>query len=276
MPETTIDNTTTETTIPEEEQFKNVIPEAYREKPYLKDIVSLKTGPEAYEALFKKLDGAQVLIGKKSGLPASDAPVEEWDEVYKKLRPESADAYEFKVAEGQTDDEEFIKAMRGVYHDAGLSTTQGGRVNDGFQKVIEARQVAGKEEAKRLDDEFETLTKATFGDDNKKVMEQVQVALKEHCPDNLKGHIEKLENKHLVVMSGVIHSILKKYVPEDKLKGGGGEGGIPGVTQGDLRLEGQRLMGLPAYKDAFHKDHVSTVARVKEIYSASNFNAKKP
>ena len=77
--------------------------------------------------------------------------------------------------------------------------------------------------------------------------------------------------------SGVITSILKKYVPEDRLKGGGvGEGGIPGVTQGDLRLEGQRLMALPAYKDAFHKDHVSTVARVKEIYSASSFNAKKP
>src|SRR3989304_2050233 len=82
-----------------------IIPEEFRSRAYLKEIAAMPQGPEAFQALFKKLDGSQQLIGKKTGIPAVDAPVEEWEKFHATLRPESPDAYEVKTREGTKPDE---------------------------------------------------------------------------------------------------------------------------------------------------------------------------
>lgn len=264
-----------ETTIPQpptpapakgdEKPFSEIIPEEFRDKPYLKDIGAMPQGPEAYQALFKKLDGSQQLIGKKTGIPGADAPAEEWDKFHASLRPESMDAYEIKAREGAKPDENFAKMMREAFHTAGMTKHQAAKFQEPVVAYLEEQEKARVEAAKKADAEFDTLVKATFGSEHEKVTERVNALLKEHAPENLKPHIGKLSNEHLALMSGVIESIRKQYVPEDELTGG--PAGGKAVDVDDLRAEGVKLMGSDAYKDAFHRDHDRTVARVKEIYS---------
>ncbi len=64
-------------------------------------------------------------LGTSLRMPAADASQEERDAFYTKLgRPESADKYDIKFAEGTAVDDNLLGAFRGVAHKLGLTQTQ--------------------------------------------------------------------------------------------------------------------------------------------------------
>ena len=247
---------------PVPEVLSKIVPQEYHDRPYLKDLLAKPQTPETFTELFKKLDNAEKLVGKKVGIPETDKD-EEWTPFLEKLRPAKEEDYEVKMREGAQPDVEFHKALRAAFHGAGVSKIQAARFQEKMFGFLAEREKAMVAEQKKLEVEFDTISKAAFGEANKQVVDRVKAAMDEHAPKVFQPHLGKLDNTALTIMVGVIDSILRKYAPEDKLspKGGGS-----GDEVGTLRDEGRKLMASDAYKDAFHPEHAKTKARVDEIY----------
>jgi hypothetical protein len=243
--------------------FSTTIPEEFRDRTYLKDIAAMPDGPEARVALFKKLDGAETLIGKKTGVPAADAPEAEWVAFHAKHRPAKADDYEIKTGEGA--DPEFVKTVREAFYEAGATKSQAAKILTKLQAAMDAQGAKAVEAGKKLDAEFDTLSKSTFGADNEKVLAQAKTMIAEHTPAPLKGHVPKLDNTSLVILAGILNSIHTKYGLEDKINGDGTPGAAADLEA--LHEEGRKLMALPEYKDFTNSKHKATVARVDAIYA---------
>lgn len=246
-----------------------LIPEEFKDKPYLTDLRDLPVGPDGYKALFKKLDGAQGLIGKKTGIPAADAAPEEWDKFHAALRPAKADEYEVKAA-----DDEAAKAIKGIFHEAGLSKAQASKLAAKFDAWVEERTKPEREAAAKLDAEFETMTKQAFGPENVKVLERSKELLTQLTPDTMKPFLNRLPNEALVVLAGVMESVRAKFMSEDGISGKAGmtAGASDIVT---LREEAQKLQASDAWKNPFDKAHAKTTARVSEIYAQISAMTKK-
>lgn len=251
--------------------FDSVIPEEFRDRPYLNDLKALPVGPDAYKSLFSKLDGAQKLIGKKTGIPEATAPMEEWDQFYTRLRPATAEEYETKAGT----DPDFAKAVKSMFHEAGLSKGQAGKLQAKFDAFVAEKTAATTAESKRLDEEFDALTKSAFGAENVKVLESGKQLLTELTPDNLKPHLARLPNEALVVLAGVMANVRAKYLSEDKGGGNGNGGGGAPTDEAALRDEARKLMALPEYKDFRHTNHEKTKQRVDEIYRTIGAARKK-
>lgn len=267
MAETLIKNTDTPPAGGGDEKlFNELIPAEFKDKTYLKDLGAMKQGPEAMTELFKKLDGAQTLVGKKTGAPATDAPPEEWDTFFGGFRPEKSEDYEIKSKEGSKPDEDFTKMLQGAFHSASMTKRQAAKFQEPVMKFLADRETAAVEAGKKQEVEFDTLVKATFGADHAKVLERTNALLKDHVPDNLKDHIGKLSNEGLTILSGVIESIRKKYISEDDL-GEKDPSKTDAGGEAELRAEGIRLMGSDEFQNAFNPKHAEIKAKVDEIYA---------
>lgn len=260
------------TETPEVKPLSEIIPKEYHDRPYLKDLLVKPQALETFAEVFKKLDGAETLIGKRTGIPAADAKPEEWDQFFNKLRPEKADDYEFPTKEGQAADPEFVKVLRDSLHEGGVAKGQAKKFLEKFSAAVDARNAAQVAEQTRVDKEFDTLVQSTFGKDNEKILARVKTTLDENVPAALKPHLAKLDNPSLAIIAGVVNAVLTKYVPEDKLNGAPAGGGGDGK---DAREEGRKLMASPEYKDAFHPQHEATVAKIRAIYAELGKAPKK-
>lgn len=251
--------------------FNSIVPQEFQDRPYLKPLLEKPLTPEAYNELFKKLDGAEKLVGKKTGIPDSaTATPEEWEQFYAKLRPETADAYEFKSKDGAPPpDAEFVKGIKGIFHKAGLTKHQAALVQEQFDAFVGEKVAAKVEAEKKLDAEFEAMTAKAFGADNAKTLESAKVLMNDLTPDELKPYLAKLPNEALVVLTGIMGAVRAKYVGEDRVAPGAGTTD----NGGNAREEARKLMATEAYKDPWHKDHAATKARVESIYAT--FSTKK-
>lgn len=263
------DNDPNNQTPPTPPALATIIPEEFRDKPYLSDLKDLPAGPDGYKALFKKLDGAQTLIGKKTGIPAADASPEEWEKFHAALRPAKAEDYEFKGS-----DEETAKAIRGIFYEAGLSKAQAAKLSAKFDAWVEEKTKPEREAAAKLDAEFEDMTKKAFGPENVKVLERSKELLTQLTPDTMKPFLNRLPNEALVVLAGVMESVRAKFMSEDNVNGkGGAPAGANDVAT--LREEAQKLQASEAWKNPFDKAHEKTKARVSEIYTLIGQMTKK-
>lgn len=244
--------------------LKDLITEAgLADRGWVKDFADKPLDKDTGLALLKKLDGAESLIGRKIGIPADDAKPEEVSKFYETLRPKTAEDYEFAL--GEKPDEEFVKALRVAAHKGGASKHTMKVLTTELGAVLKARAQKAAEQQAAADKEFEQLAATTFGADKDKVFERVKAALEENAPAAIKAHIGRLDDKSLVLVAGVVDAILKKYVPEDKLNGKGGGGGL---TPEAIREEARKLMGSPEYKDQFHPKHADVVKKVNELYAS--------
>jgi len=246
-------------------QWKDLITEAgLSDRAYLKEFADKPIDKETGVAFLKKLDGAETLIGRKIGIPADDAKAEEIEKFYGTLRPAKVEDYEIKT--GDHPDEDFLKTFRTASHAAGLSKRQLAKQVEVLGPYLRDRAKKAQEAAAAADREFEALGQTLFGADRDKVFELVRTQLDEHAPPALKPHIGRLDNNNLALVAGVVHSILKKYVPEEKLNGKGGGGG-GGVNEASIREEARKLMLLPEYKDPFSPKHEEIKAKVAALYA---------
>lgn len=245
--------------------LKEVVPQDLHDREYLKPLLGLEQTPETFAQVFKKLDGAESLLGKRPAIPGKDAKDEDFDKFFEQFRPEKPEDYVIPISEGATADQGFLKAVRQAFHAGKISRVQA----SGFLKAMTehgaAVQKAAQEAQKKKDLEFDALAKAALGEQNKPVMERVKKLIKENAPAAVQDQLERLDDKNLVLMAGVIDSIIKKYVPEDKLNGKGPDGS-GGSGAKDKREEAKKLMASKAYTNWQDPEHESTVAKVNELY----------
>lgn len=247
---------------------KTLIPADLHDREYLKPWMDKPWTPEVAGELFKKLDGAESLIGRKIGIPTADAKPEEIEKFYSSLRPAKPEEYEFKL--GEKADEATYKEMRAAAHAAGLDKRQMSKFVEAMTPGFEARRKAAETEAAKRDQEFDTLVEQAFGKDpvaSAKAIDDARAALKEHAPAAVQNLIPQLDNKALAVLAGAVKSILAKYTPEDDLNKNKDGAGSNGTDAAALRKEARDLMAKPEYRDFRHADHEKVKARIAEIYA---------
>ena len=255
--------------------FETLIPEEFKDRTYLADLKGKPVGPETYNALFKKLDGAQTLIGKKTGVPAADAPAEEWEKFHAALRPQTADEYEIPVKEGATPNPEIQKAVKGIFHEAGLTKAQASKLMAKFETFADGQTKAQRDAAAAADAEFDALTKKTFGPENEKVLARSKALMDSLTPPEMAPFLNRLPNESLVLVAGLMESVRAKFMKEDDIDGSGGGGGAP-VDVAALRKEARDLQASDSWKSTLHADHAATKAKVDAIYAQiARLGAKK-
>ena len=131
---------------------------------------------------------------------------------------------------------------------------------------MDGQTKAQREAAAAADAEFEALTKKTFGPENEKVLSRSKELLNTLTPPEMSPFLNRLPNESLVLIAGLMESVRAKFMKEDSMDGGGGEGGSA-TDVATLRKQARDLMASPSFKDTFHQDHATTKAKVDAIYA---------
>ncbi len=247
-----------------------VVPQEYQEKGWAKDLTS-------YGDVYKKLDGAETLIGqrKEEGgvqLPKEGATPEDLASFYGSMgRPAEAGDYKFD-REGQTEamtelnTDEMDNAVKGIFHKHGLRPEQAAGIQVEYEALLSGmleEQIGAKKE---LDAGFEDMTTKAFGNEKETVLANAKTLIEQNMPDGFADYVKGLPNEALTVMAGVINQIKSKYISEDAFKSINSDGGNNGTTKDELRQKGQALMLTPEFTDEFSKGHEARRAEVSAVY----------
>jgi len=234
------------------------VPEEYKDRGYLKDVKSL-------DDVYKKLDGAQSLIGKtRVNFPTDESSDE--DRLAFNIAsgmPETAEEYAFEFAEGVERDEGFEAQIKELFHSAGISGKAATTIQTGFDTIV-AEMTKAVEEDKTA--EFEEMTTSMFGGKTAEVLAGGEALLQENLPEELFERFEALPNDAKMAMAVVLDNIRNRYINEDSINDlNGGSVGVNDVE--GLRKQALALRDSPAYKDGFHKDHKKVNDQIREIYA---------
>lgn len=215
------------------EQSAFRIPDAYKDKPYLKDV-------NTEEDLFKKLDGAESLLGKaRVAVPGEDATPEEIAEFHKALGvPENEDGYKSSLkADGDDDniDTSLFDAMRPAFKKAGLTAKQAQEFEKNALPILEKMAEQQGLKKQQEDDNFDELASRVFGDTREKDISDAKNLLNQFTPDVLKSHLSDLSNEALVIMAGTLKGIRDKYISEDNLSFDKKGKSVSGTNPDDVR-----------------------------------------
>lgn len=231
------------------------IPDAYKDKPYLKDVKSL-------DDVYKKLDGAESVMGRQVKFPTDQSTDEERIAFYKSAgMPEKSEDYVFEKFGEQERDIDVDNKFKAIFHKHGLS----GKAATGMQKDVELLVAETMEAKKVIDDKtFNELTSKVLGEKADDILASGKKLIEENIPEELSEHFKGLSNGALVILTSVLDSVKKKYISEDTITEGDS---VPGVSgEAALREKALELMNHPAYKNAMHKDYDKINAEIKEIY----------
>lgn len=230
--------------------LKELIPEEFRGKAYMKEILEKND----LLGLVKKLDGAQRLIGTAPHVPV--ASVEEAGAIIKELKLEGAN-------------EEAIKGFQDMFHKLKLSKEQISGVIKGLQaygtKEMEASIAAETAAEEKLNAEFEDLSAKTFGDRQDVVLETTRKFIAKYAPAGFKEKLKEAPNEVLITMASVIDGIVKDYVNEDDIAGLSTSTKPTALTKQAAYDEMVKLYADPAAKNAFDPRHNEVMARMKEL-----------
>lgn len=255
--------------------FKEVVPQDLHDREYIKPWLDKPIADkETFAQVFKKLDGAESLIGKRPAIPdPKTAKPEELDKFFEQFRPEKADDYEIKLTEGRKVDDDFVKIVREAFHDGRLSKVQAARVLAKLNEYGTAKEKVAAQARAKQDAEFDTLAKTMLGEQNKPVMERVKKLISEHTPSVAKAAIAKLDDNNLLIMAAVIDSVVKKYMSEEELngkgKGGSDNSGGDGVAEKRERAKAllAEISKMKPMDPALDKKQAEVNALYKEIAS---------
>jgi len=243
--------------------FFETIPTEIKDKSYMK-------GVQNFEQLYKKLDGAQELLGKRpEGLPGEDATDEEKASFYKAMgKPDTAEAYEFvdtKLPEGVKRDEALTKFTKELFHKADLTSAQAKIIQGGYEEQMVKLAGEQKGDPALDDDAFDKLGTDLFKDRRDTVMKNGKLLIEENLDPSLKEKANGLSNEALMVLSSVLDGVRERYISEDQLpREGEVKGGAESVD--DLRQQARVLMAKPEYTSKSHKDHQTVADEVAAIY----------
>lgn len=244
---------------------KTFVPQDLHDREYLKPVLEKEWNAETAAEIFKKLDGAQSLIGKKRGIPEGDDP-KEWEEFHSKLRPAKADDYELTL--GEKPDEEFVKTFRAAAFESGASKHTvkmlTSKLMPFFKSRAEAQAKAQADAQAKIEQEYTEFAKAAMGDGWDKKQGRVMTAMKELLPEGAKKFIDKLSNNDMALVVASVDAILSKYAKEDDFKPASeGDGG--GADKEALVTELKKLYAHPGWKNFTDPESAKVRTRVDEI-----------
>lgn len=249
------------------DNFIDTVPEAYREKPYMKGIDSM-------DKLWSQFDNAQSLIGKKTiGVPTQESTIEEWENFYNKMgRPEAPDKYEIKPYElpeeiKRTDED--LALMRNIFHKAGLTNKQAQQILDETDKAMAEYFNKNKEDMSKMvearNNEFMQKLEKHFGAEKEQAIAVTETMLKKYTPKGMEDIVRGLDDKTMLALSAVLNNVHKASKSEDTFDKGGES--VPTQTREGMREEAKRLMMSPEWRDQFHPLHESTKKKVNDLYT---------
>lgn len=271
------DAITPETSAP---KFADVVPESYRDKPYMQNV-------KDFDSLFKNYDDLQKLRGRPA-IPPKDADSATWDEFRKQLRsarpeefgiPERLEDYKVSMPEeipdGLKGSEEMLGEFKQFAFENGISPAVAQKLIEfdvGRQKkMYEGYQAAQEEELRQRNVDFEDLGLKHFGNEAErdKVMALGKEYLSKYAPPDFHETIDNLDNKSLLALASVINGMHKDFVKEDKQISTDATGAgnfTPPVTKEELRAQAQKIMRSPAYRNPLDAGHIEARAAIDKIY----------
>jgi len=261
------------------QDWGSLIPEDLRGKESFKNI--LKSENPAAE-MAKQLDNAQTLIGKKTpGVPAADAPDEEWTKFYEAARPESADEYEIPeidlgedkkelaAAVNKMRDSDYSKGMKQAFHEFGLTPRQAAGISIASQKLAATQYEGDVASAKVRDEHFEDLARKTFAGDREKAEKFGREFMATNSSERTKAIIAGWENKDtvstneaLMVMSDLGMQVHKKYEKGDTFNAASSDSQMSLL---EAEAEMHKEQAKPGYYNTFAGDHKAVRERVSDL-----------
>lgn len=264
---TAADTTTTTTTTTEP-----VLPE------FMKDWAPELKGNALFKDVKDPQDLAKALVetsGKVLARPADDATAEQkaaFDAQLRELAGVPKDVKEYGLAKPA----DLPAEMEALYSEEGLNafgTTalQLGLTKEqvaGLQKFDQERTQAQLSAATETVAQREQAFLAEFtkqhGANANKVLDTAGAIMdasgKQADIDIIKSAPEATRK----ALANILNDVAKKYIGEGQLPGGGGGGGAA-KSAGELKGELQAVIAKPEYRDQFHPDHKSTLAKATEL-----------
>lgn len=247
-----------------------VVPDAYKDRGWVEKVKSP-------DDLWKTLDNAQSLLGKRpAGIPANDAPQEEWDKFYQAARPESAEKYTLGDIEGLPEGVDlapYKASAQKLMFEAGLTQRQA----DAMWKQYVALEVGAatskqqESEADRDKRYDETVTKV-FGD-KKEQSEKIALDLiNQYVPDELKDNVKALKDSPeamvgMIALANQLHAEMEKikaeYGAEGKLPDGGTKVAAEDISETVAKLSKLRLS--PEAQDFTKAGHAKVMNEIAEL-----------
>lgn len=208
---------------PPAQQTDFAIPDDYKDKGWAAKVKSP-------DDLWKALDGAQQLIGKKSVVPEYNAEnPDEFESFLNNLRPESADKYEFP--DGVDDS---IKSVYGeALHFAGVHPSKVNGVMEIVSKYEQA-QIAEMQSPEKFDE----MSKEAFGSDWQDKRDEGLAFLRQTIPETEK-FLDALPNNILLEFYKMANYVNETY---GKKQNGAQAGVQPTPPVVDLRAQADQLM----------------------------------
>lgn len=247
------------------------IPEAYKDKPYLKGVDNL-------DKVWSMLDGAQELIGKRpAGIPAPDAPQAEWDKFYEAVgRPKTSAEYKFDYGvddKGQpkaAPDAKWEASVKDLMFKHGITAKQAVSLQKDFDTMV-GNVIKEKNLTVQQDNtDFTKTATELFGAERDKVLSDGKALLTEHVKDpRVNAALARLPNDALMVLASALKSISTKFIRSEGaplIPPGGGNTGVSGGGKEGMHAEARRLMSLPEYSNSMHPDNTKVLARVNQLY----------
>lgn len=233
------------------------IPEAYKDKSYLK-------GVDSEESLYKMLDGAQTLIGSKVTIP-TDETSEDDRKVFNKQMgvPEKSEDYVFNKIGDQERDLEVDKIMKGFLHKYNIPAKTATAMQEELEGMAsEALKNKTETDVKALDLDFDKIKTETFGEKGDQIIANVQKLFVENIPDNLKEAFNKFSNENLIIVTAAFENFRKKYISEDELTPGGDP--VSGTSKTELEGELNSLVAKRKKLDAFSGEFKALSIKITE------------
>jgi len=233
------------------------VPDAYKEKPYLKGVDSL-------DKVFSMLDGAQTLIGKKS-IPGADAKPEDWEAFYDaKGRPKTA--AEYKIEGAEKSDPRFLSSVQKALHKIGATPSEANLL---WKEVSAELDAISKEKGlvdQQADIDFEALASKTFGVNKETILSTSKGLLEKFAPSEMKPLIANLPNEQLILLAGVLDNINKTYIKQDGAPSG--QPAATGRTPGEIQEQARQLMLKPEFSNPFLPGHDAVKKQVEQLYQS--------
>lgn len=228
----------------------------------------------AYHNANKMINNPDAIV-----MPKADAKPEEWNAFYTKLgRPETADKYEFKHADGVTPNEALTKLGKELFFDLGASPAKAQAAMDKWDKAVMAMNTALQaENAKKNDDALAALnTKwgAELEVNKASGLRAVKSLIAKGATPELIAKVEE----HIGAASVVeLLALLGKASGEgDGTKGGGGHSNADpnDTTSMSKEQAAARIKALQAddafqkkYTDKNNPEHASALSLMEKLYA---------
>ena len=203
--------------------FKELIPEAYKEEKALQNFSTMDDFVKSYLS-------AQKLVGaNKVAIPNKMATDEDWDEVYKKLgRPAKPEDYKYSFSEEEINQDQ-LKTFNETAHRIGLLPKQAERIIKFYNEMNTQQQVDQSKIFETKQAEAMTDLKKEFGPTYTKRLDQAKKLATETLGSEMLNNTIMKDGSRLGDNVSVIKafSMLADKLSEDVIIKGEGTGFIP-------------------------------------------------